>query len=452
MVVYEFGPFRLDAEALLLYCDGAAIALGPKVVETLLALVEHPGEMLSKRALLERVWPDGYVEEANLAQNIYVLRKLLRARRCGGAIQTIARRGYRFALPVSCGERSAIPRPRRGWLIAASVAAALLFGFGSYAYAISRERPAPPSLAVTRLLTIGKFFLEMRSENGMKRSINFFSRAIALSPNYARPYAARARAYALMADYGYGPIERERALATADAEHALALNPQSGSADAALGLLARAAGRNDEALRRLATAIALAPNDADAHEWYGLALFEEGRVDDADAELHVAQRIDPLSIAVTSWLASIAYLQRHYGEAIADAREGLVASPKRSMLWRTLGLAQEAQGDDKDAIASFTTYERSCAACRAEGAALLAYTYARLNRVAAARAELALASAPGATPRPQDLVLALSVAGGRGVEIGALARQMTASDRVFVANDPRFGRLPNAELRLLERD
>lgn len=254
-----------------------------------------------------------------------------------------------------------------------------------------------------------------------------------------------------MADNRYGPVQRERTQAVADAEHALALDPRCGLAQAVLGLLARDAHRNDEALRLLAGAVALAPNDADAHEWYGLALFAQGRIGEAKAELQTAQQLDPLSIATTSWLASVAYLQHRYAEAVAEARQGLVASPKRSMLWRTLGLAQEAEGDDRGAIASFTTYERSCATCRAEGAALLAYIYARLDRVDAARAQIAIATAGGAAPRPQDLALALAATGERSNEVRALARQMTDDDRVRAANDPRFWRIPNTESRLLRR-
>lgn len=121
------------------------------------------------------------------------------------------------------------------------------------------------------------------------------------------------------------------------------------------------------------------------------------------------------------------------------------------MLWRTLGLAQEAEGNDKAAIASFTSYERSCRTCRAEGAALLAYAYARLNRVDAARAELAIATATGASPRPQDLALALAVTGEQAGKLRVLARQMSDDDRVAVAYDPRFGSLPNAQLRLFEQ-
>ena len=101
MSVYEFGPFQLDVERLLLSHAGEPVALGPKVVETLLALIEHPREVLAKNSLLDRIWPEGFVEEANLAQNIYVLRKTFRSHWGTDAIETVPRRGYRFTAPVA---------------------------------------------------------------------------------------------------------------------------------------------------------------------------------------------------------------------------------------------------------------------------------------------------------------------------------------------------------------
>ena len=70
--IYAFGAYELDVARLLLRHRREPLALGPKVVETLLALVERAGEVVSKGELLERIWPEGFVEEANLAQNVYV--------------------------------------------------------------------------------------------------------------------------------------------------------------------------------------------------------------------------------------------------------------------------------------------------------------------------------------------------------------------------------------------
>jgi len=76
--IYEFGPFHLDAANRLLYRDGQIVPLPPKIVDTLLVLVENVGSVVDKETLLSRVWPDTFVDENNLAQNISVLRRALR--------------------------------------------------------------------------------------------------------------------------------------------------------------------------------------------------------------------------------------------------------------------------------------------------------------------------------------------------------------------------------------
>lgn len=94
---YRFGNFRLNAKQRLLFRGGELILLSPKVFDTLLALVERSGEVVEKDHLLRKVWPDSFVEEGSLAQNISRLRRIL-----GGGIegqqyiQTIPKRGYRF--------------------------------------------------------------------------------------------------------------------------------------------------------------------------------------------------------------------------------------------------------------------------------------------------------------------------------------------------------------------
>ena len=79
--IYEFGSFRLNADQRVLLEEGRAVALTPKVFDTLLHLVEHAGESFSKEALMQAVWPDTIVEENNLNQNISTLRRLLGEKR-----------------------------------------------------------------------------------------------------------------------------------------------------------------------------------------------------------------------------------------------------------------------------------------------------------------------------------------------------------------------------------
>lgn len=100
--VYNFENFRLDAEHLLLFRDGEQIKLTPKVVETLLVLIEHEGEIVSKDELMRSLWPDTVVEESNLSQNLYLLRKALGSNANGDPfVETLRRRGYRFCGDVS---------------------------------------------------------------------------------------------------------------------------------------------------------------------------------------------------------------------------------------------------------------------------------------------------------------------------------------------------------------
>jgi DNA-binding winged helix-turn-helix (wHTH) protein len=98
---YEFGRFRLDAGERVLLRDLEPVPLTPKVFDILLVLVEQGGHLVEKDDLMKRVWPDSFVEEGNLTQNVSLLRKAL-GESSGGAqfIETVARRGYRFVATV----------------------------------------------------------------------------------------------------------------------------------------------------------------------------------------------------------------------------------------------------------------------------------------------------------------------------------------------------------------
>lgn len=98
---YEFGSFRLDLEERLLLHEGEAVSLAPKVFETLLLLIERKGSVVTKEEMMNLLWPDRYVEEANLTQNIFTLRKALgEGQSKAQYIETVPRRGYRFIAPV----------------------------------------------------------------------------------------------------------------------------------------------------------------------------------------------------------------------------------------------------------------------------------------------------------------------------------------------------------------
>jgi TolB-like protein/DNA-binding winged helix-turn-helix (wHTH) protein/Flp pilus assembly protein TadD len=94
---YEFGRFRLKVAERVLLREGELVPLTPKVFDILVTLVEHGGQVVAKDDLMKRVWPNTFVEEGNLTQNISLLRKAL-GESPGGVqfIETVPRRGYRF--------------------------------------------------------------------------------------------------------------------------------------------------------------------------------------------------------------------------------------------------------------------------------------------------------------------------------------------------------------------
>lgn len=99
--IYEFESFRLDPDRKCLWQSGSLVSLTPKAFETLWVLVRNSGEVVGKRELLDEVWPDTFVEESTLSQNILTLRKALGSRADGEQfIVTVPRRGFRFVAPV----------------------------------------------------------------------------------------------------------------------------------------------------------------------------------------------------------------------------------------------------------------------------------------------------------------------------------------------------------------
>ena len=98
---YEFGPFSVDAGKRLLLRNGEPVPLAPKVLETLLALIENRERVLTKDELLKQVWGDTSVEEGGLTRNVSILRKILGEKPDDHQyIVTVPARGYRFVAAV----------------------------------------------------------------------------------------------------------------------------------------------------------------------------------------------------------------------------------------------------------------------------------------------------------------------------------------------------------------
>jgi len=107
--IYVFGRFRVHARKGLLMSGNEIVMLPPKAFDTLLSLIQNNGSVLSKEDLMRMVWPDEFVEENNLAQNISKIRKVLEEGFVDTKyIETIPKRGYRFVGDVEVLDAPAV--------------------------------------------------------------------------------------------------------------------------------------------------------------------------------------------------------------------------------------------------------------------------------------------------------------------------------------------------------
>jgi DNA-binding winged helix-turn-helix (wHTH) protein len=111
--VFRSGPFSIDLDNRELLRDERAVPLAPKVFDTLAVLVANAGRIVSKEELMREVWPDTIVEEANLTQNVFTLRRALADAEQRTYIETVPRRGYRFVVPVEAPGQSVVIEERR---------------------------------------------------------------------------------------------------------------------------------------------------------------------------------------------------------------------------------------------------------------------------------------------------------------------------------------------------
>ena len=111
--VHEFGRFRLDAAERLLVRSGQPVSLTPKAFDLLVYLVERHGRLVTKQELMRALWPETFVEEANLTYTVSALRKALGEREGQDEqlIQTVPTRGYRFIAPVTHDEALPVSSP-----------------------------------------------------------------------------------------------------------------------------------------------------------------------------------------------------------------------------------------------------------------------------------------------------------------------------------------------------
>ena len=329
---YEFGPFSLDAGKRLLLRNGEPVPVTPKVMELLLALIEHRDRVLTKDELLKQVWGDTIVEEGGLTRNVSVLRKTLGEKPDDHQyIVTVPARGYRFvaevrerrqqddspvAQPPAPPERDG-PRwglSARGWLVLGGVAA-LVAATVTYVRFPGRATPdgqsaglAAPGQARPGTLpavdpaaydsVLRARYLSVRTTDAdTQAAIALLEHAVEIDPAYARAYADLAAAYVTRLTFvtpeETGDLEQK---AFAAAEKALLLDPGLAEAYLARGDLLWTHSHHfahERAIQEFRRAVELNPNSDQAHRRLARVYVHLGFFEEALQHATVALTINP---------------------------------------------------------------------------------------------------------------------------------------------------------------
>jgi len=313
---YEFGEFTLDAPERRLYHGNQAVALEPKAYDVLLALVRRAGKLVSKRELLETVWPESFVEEGILAVHISSLRKTLRNDdRSRDPIETVSRSGYRFTA------------------------------------AVTRKNPEPPLQArpcpeVYELFGRGRSHLLAMSMFEAPKAIEAFRAAIELDPAYAAAHAGLALAYCAQAKARLVTPREAYNHAKDAALRALALDPVCADAQVALGEVLFLSDWDWERSQRcFQRAIELDPSHTEAYLLFGHLMEAVGKLELGLCLKQKALERDPHSPLVHLQISMSYWHQRRYDEAIEWANKALALDPRHPHAREFLAGAYLKKGD-----------------------------------------------------------------------------------------------------------
>jgi len=393
---YEFGAFRLVPAERQLLRENQTVTLPPKAFQALAILVQNHGHAVTKKQLIETLWPDAFVEESNLNHYISLVRKALGDGTNGERyIETLPKFGYRFrgdvretnaqtesvlvhrhtrrhvvfkeeqieSLKTVSSRQVAVGRNTRARTVAALVILVLVVGTLAAYFGLIRSAHSPSAKAATAAAHKGsdnpvardaywkgRYYWNRRTPQDLNEAAKYFQAAIKSDPNYAQAYAGLADAYLL------GGNQDEAEYSAEDlARKAIALDDSLGEAHASLAYNLSAVGWNwSEAERHFRRAIELDPNYATAHHWYAYHLASLGRLEEAKAEIRKARELNPDSVVINTDIAHILYLSRGYTQAIMHCRQVLEANPNFAAAHQRLAEAYTMTEMFDDAIAETT--------------------------------------------------------------------------------------------------
>lgn len=347
---HRFGNIAYDARSGELWRDGSKSArLSPHLATLLGVLIEHPGELVTRETLRERLWPAGtFVDyEHGLTVAVGKLREALDdSPEEPVFIETIPRRGYRWLATVEPIPAAVASQPRQPSRFRPRTTAAVsLLGLAA-ALVWAWSRPAehrnpgtlPTDLASRRAAEAerwGRYRFSTMNEAVWRQSLESYSRAIKEDPGLAAAYAGLAYAYAAGARFGFIPPRDGLARADALAHEALRLDERSADAHAALGDVRLLRDWDwpgaESAYRR---ALELEPDSARTLMQFAWFLLWAGRTDEAVRLAARASEFDPVGSMSP---ASVYAIARRYGDVLAwlerqEARGLLHPSPRATIL------------------------------------------------------------------------------------------------------------------------
>ena len=211
------------------------------------------------------------------------------------------------------------------------------------------------NLAAHNLYLQGRYHLNQRTEDALRKAVEFFERAIVEDAQYSLAYSGLADAYSLLGHYGvFGPAD-VWTKTTSSAASAVMLD---GNAVEAHTSLAHVKSTQDwdwfGAQREFQRAIALNPRYPTAHHWYAMScLAPMGRLDEALDEMLVAQSLDPVSSIIVRDVAVIHFYRRDFDAALDQCDHTIELNPHFSLAYLTLGLIQEQRQDFDESAAAF---------------------------------------------------------------------------------------------------
>ena len=425
------GPFAFVPETGTLRSGKTQIVLRPKVAELLNLFIDADGELVRHSDILARLWPEGFIGDANIWQTVRALRSALG--QWGACIVSVPAVGYRCTLPISRriahGSTPSQTLRHSALLTLAILTAVVCFPIPLADTAVVHGVPA----------TVAEYQLGRRNVSSLERAVKNFALAGAGSSDDPVTIAKMAEAQLFLGEYRgahrYGNPNVE--IAERLVRRSLDIDPSCALALALRGYILGAY-HNDEksSPQFLAAALRIDDNLWEGHLWRGALLIEHGQLDSGTGELERAYRLNPISPVTSTWLASAAYSQHNYSRALSLASSALELDPDRPDAQAILGLASEQMLQFGPAYAAFAKlshirgYER-------DAKLLMAHVLVSQNHRQAAALLLRSLRPAGLEI---DFAAVLTVL-GRGRQALAILKAGSKSDedfRLSLKTDPRL--------------